>query len=69
MMGNSVDGSTIDSNIVWESRKIFGFDGHFMIYNHFYWGYAYLVPFEIKNDTLVVWDFLKDGYFFYYTKF
>lgn len=84
IMGSDTYGVTTDSPILWKCEKGFWGDdssGYLLTYNHDIYineqdGVIYekvpifssLVPFQIKNDTLVIGEVCCDGFINYYTK-
>ena len=83
-MGNNT-GITTDSPIKWvneENSSVGGKRAHLLTFNHFIYiseqdGVIYekrlmynsLIPYQIKNDTLAMWEGCCDSYMWYYTKY
>lgn len=70
-MGNSSKGVVVDTTIVWTKTDI-GTNDFTYLLSYSWAGYPwpeYYVVDQIKNDTLIIREYVNDGYDYYYTKY
>jgi len=71
IIGNDSTGVIVDSSIIWVKTDIGSNDYTYLLsytWSGYLWPEHEIVK-QIKNDTLIVRDYVSDGYDYYYTKY
>jgi hypothetical protein len=69
--GNDSTGVIVDTTIVWVRAKVWGNDSTYLLsysWRGYNWPEYYIID-QIKDDTLIIKDYVDDGFNYYYTKF
>jgi len=71
IIGNDSTGVIVDSSIIWVKTDIGSNDYTYLLsytWSGYLWPEHEIVK-QIKNDTLIIRDYVSDGYDNYYTKY
>ena len=71
IIGNDSTGVVVDSSIIWIKTYIGSNDYTYLLsysWSGYLWPEHEIID-QIKNDTLIVRDYVSDGYSYYYTKY
>lgn len=71
VIGNDLEGIVVDTSIVWVKKDIGTNEFTYLLsysWSGYLWPEHYVVE-KIKNDTLVIREYVDDGFRLYYTKY
>lgn len=62
---NDISGAYINANIIWIPKRIYNEKTYLLSYQG---SSIYYIMNQIKNDTLIIREYVDDGYTYYFTK-
>lgn len=63
--GNDISGVYVDTTIIWTPKIIYNEKTYLLSYPSYP---SYYIVVQIKHDTLIIRDYVDDGYSYYFTK-